>query len=213
MPTAIGRNCRIEVALTFGTVKTVTAVTKAMPGVATSSAHAMTNGTVGRWAVSAGMVELDGQVSRVYNQATNSFELQGLDTTDYTTFTAGTFTPVATWGTLAEAAGYAIGGGEADKLDDTRLQDVKKRNINGLLSAQDVTIDIRNQTFNTAVMDAIESAARRQVAQVYRITLADGSVRVFGGVPSVPGESVAAGQLASGQIGITVDGWVLKGAA
>lgn len=213
MPTALGRNVRVEVALTFATPKTVTAVTKAMPGVATSSAHALANGAVGYWTVGAGMTELHEQATRVYNQSTNSFDLQGLDTTGFGTFSAGTFTPAATFGTLVEAASYEIGGGAANQLDDTRLLDSKTRNVNGLLAAQTVTIGVKNQTVNSAVMDFIESAAKNQTNVLFRITLNDGSVRVFYGVPSLPGESVGSGALASGSFGVTVPGWVTKGAA
>jgi len=213
MTTAVGRNVRLEIGLTYASDKTVTAVTKALPGVATSTSHAMSNGAVGYWTASAGMVELDGQATRVYNQSTNAFDLQGLDTTGYGTFTAGTFTPVATWGTLSEAVGYDIGGGEANLLDDTKLLDSKTRNSNGLLAPQNVTISLKNQTVNGSVMDFIESAAKALTKLVFRITLHDGSVRVFRGVPSVPGESLQSGALASGSFGVTVEGWVTKGAA
>lgn len=213
MPTINGRNVKVEVALTFSAAKSITAVTKAMPGVATSATHGMTNGTVGFLSVSAGMTELDLQAARVYNQAASTFDLQGVDTTNYTTFTAGTFTPAATWGTLTEAASYEIGGGAANLLDDTRLLDAKQRNVNGLLGAQNVNIGIKNQTVNGAVMDFIESAAKNQTNVLFRFTLGDGSVRCLYGNPSMPGESVSVGALASGSFGITVPAWVTKGAA
>ena len=95
MTTAVGRNVKLELATAFNTAKTVTAVTLASPGVATSAAHGMSNGTVGFWTVTAGMVQLDGQATRVYNQAANAFDLQGLNTAGYSAFTAGTFTPLA----------------------------------------------------------------------------------------------------------------------
>jgi hypothetical protein len=43
---------------------------------------------------------------------------------------------------------------------------------------------------------------------VFRITLADGSQRIFRGQPSIPGESVAQGALGSGQMSVTVKGQV-----
>jgi hypothetical protein len=213
MPTNRGINVKLEIALTFSAAKVVTAITKAAPGVATSAAHGLTDGMVGFWTITDGMVELHEQATRVKNSATNAFDLQSLDTTTYSTFTTGTFTPAATWATLSEAVGYSIGGGSANQLDDTRLLDTKTRNVNGLLGAQNVTIDVRNQTFNSAIMDKIETAARTQVNQLYRVTLFDGSSRVFYGMPSMPGENLASGQLASGQFGVTVPQWVLKGAA
>lgn len=213
MTTAVGRGVRIEFAASFSAAKTVTAVTLASPGVATSAAHGMANGTVGYWSASAGMVQLDGQATRVYNQATNNFDLQGLNTAGFSAFTAGTFTPVATWNTLAEAIGYSIGGAAADSLDDTRLSDVSKQEVNGLLPSDSISIDLLSQTFNSTVMQAIEDAAIAQTYMVGRITLADGSVRVFRGQPSRPGESLSRGQLATGQLQFKVKGFVLRGAA
>ena len=61
----------------------------------------MANDTVGYWDVTSGMPQLDEQATRVKNQTTNTFELQGLNTTNYSAFVAGTFTPVATWQTLS----------------------------------------------------------------------------------------------------------------
>jgi hypothetical protein len=213
MTTALGRNCKLEVALTYSAAKTVTAVTLASPGVATSSAHGLANGQVGYWTVTGGMPQLDGQATRVYNQAANAFDLQGLNTSGFTAFTAGTFTPVATWGSVAEAIGYNIGGGAADSLDDTRLSDVIKQEINGLLAADSAQIDILSPTYNTATMQAIEDASIAQTYMVFRITLADGSVRVFRGIPSRPGESLQRGQLATGSFQVKVKGFALKGQA
>lgn len=214
MPTGVGRNVRLEIATTFGAAKNVTALTNASPGVATSTAHAMTNGTVGYWSVAAGMVQLDGQATRVYNQATNTFELQGLNTTSYSAWSGTqTFTPATAWGLLSEAIGYTIGGGTVDKLDDTKLADVLKQEINGLLPPDTVQIDLLSQTFNSTVMQAIEDAALAGTYLVWRITLQDGSVRVFRGSPSRPGESLQRGQLGTGSFQISVKGLVLRGAA
>lgn len=214
MTTAIGRNCKLELALTYATAKTVTAVTLASPGVATSATHAMTNGTVGYWVpTGGGMPQLDGQATRVYNQATNSFELQGLNTLLYSAWVTGTFVPVATWGTLSEVIGYSVGGGQADALDDTKLLDVVKQEVPGLLPADTLQVDLLSQTFNSTVMQLVEDASIAGTYMVGRITLQDGSVRVFRGIPSRPGESLARGQLATGSFQFKVKGFVLRGAA
>lgn len=213
MTTAVGRNVKLEIATAFDTPKTVTAVTLASPGVATSTAHGLANGVVGYWSVSSGMVQLDGQATRVYNQATNSFDLQGLNTSGFSAFVAGTFTPATTWATLGEAIGYSIGGGSPDQLDDTKLTDVTRQTVFGLLPSDTVQIDLLSQTFNSAAMQLIEDASIASTYQVYRLTLNDGSVRVFRGMPSRPGETLQRAQLATGQFQIAVKGFVLRGAA
>lgn len=216
MPTVLGRQCRIEIALTFGPALTINNVTKASPAIATASAaHTLTAGQVGYFGVTDGMTELHNQAARVQASATPAFTLQSLDTTTYSTAVTGgaTYTPALTWGLVDSAAGYEIQGGEADQHDDTRLQDAKKRNVPGLLAAQGLGITTRPQTVNNTVMDRIEAAARNNTALLWRITLSDGSVRVYYGIPSLPGESVQAGALGSGSFSVTGDGWVLKGAA
>lgn len=214
MTTAIGRGVKLEVGLTYSAAKNVTAVTLASPGVATSTSHGLSNGTVGYWTVAAGMVQLDGQATRVANQSTNAFDLQGLNTSSYSTFSGTqTFTPAATWGTVAETIGYQIGGGSPDILDDTRISDVIKQEIIGTLPADTVQIDVLSQTYNSATMQVIEDASIAQTNLVWRLTMQDGSVRVWRGIPSRPGESLQRQQLATGSFQCTVKGFVLKGAA
>lgn len=215
MGTLVGRNVKLEVALTYATAKTVTAVTLGSPGVATSAAHAMANGTVGYWLpTGGGMPQLDGQATRVYNQSTNSFDLQGLNTSAFSAWATGTYVPVATWGTLSEMTNYTIGGGTADQLDDSKSLDIVKQVVFGLLPADTIQIDTLSQTVNTSVMQFIEDAAVATSYCVFRITAGqDGAVRVFRGVPSRPGESMQRGQLATGSFQVAVKGLILKGAA
>ncbi len=215
MGTIVGRNVKLEVALTYSAAKTVTAVTLANPGVATSSTHGMANGTVGYWtATGGGMPQIEGQATRVYNQATNTFELQSLDTTTFSAWASGTFTPVATWGTLSEMVGYNYGGGAAEQLDDTKSLDVVEQVLFGPMPADTVQVDLLAQSFSGTTMAFIESAAINQAYCVFRVTIGqDGSVRVFRGMPSRPGESMQRKQLATGSFQIAVKGMVLKGAA
>lgn len=214
MTTAQGRGVRLEVALTYGTAKTVTAVTKASPGVATSTVHGLANGVVGYWNVTdGGMPQLNQQATRVYNQATNTFELQGLNTAGYSDFTAGTFVPAATWGTLSEAIGYKIGGGSASDQDDTKLLDVVTQLLPGTLAADTVSIDLLSQTYNSVVMQKIEDASIAGTYLLFRVTLQDGATRVFYGTPGRPGEDLSRGSLATGSFQVKTKGLVLKGQA
>jgi hypothetical protein len=208
-----GRGVRVEIAATYGTAKVVTAVTQAATGVATSTAHGMANDTVGYWSGVSGMAQLEGQATRVKNTATNNFDLQGLNTTNYSAFTAGTFTPVATWATMSEATSYDIGGGAADKLDATRLLDITKQEEQGLLPVSNVTLTVLAQDTPSAAMQLLESAVQTQGAVVVRITLPTGAVRVFRAEPSLPGENVQQGQLGTGTLDMAVKGFVLKLAA
>ena len=83
-----GRGIRVEIAATYASPVTVTAVPLADPGVATSTAHGQANTVVGYFSGVTGMEQLEGQACRVKNTAANTFELQGLNTSNFTAFTA-----------------------------------------------------------------------------------------------------------------------------
>lgn len=206
----IGRGVRVEVQKTAAAAKTITAISLAKPGVATSTAHALADGTVGFLDAVAGMVNLDGQAIRIDAPAANTFELQGIDTTTYPAFTAGTFVPVTVWSTLSRSSSYNIGGGAAEKIKTTVLLDEIEQQANGLLAAQTVSFNINHETVDEEALQLISVAAINQAYLVFRITFKDGAQRIFRGQPSMPGEDVGQGALATGTLEVTVKGQVLR---
>jgi hypothetical protein len=213
MPNIKGRGTRVEVAATFGTAKAVTAVSKATTGVATSTAHAMTNNTVGYFNNVSGMVQLERQACRLKNVAANTFDLQGLNTSNYADFTSGDFVPVLTWQSLAEATSYRFGGGSAEKLNATRLIDIVTQEELGNLPADTLSLGLLAQDTPSAAMQLFESAVQTQGICIIRITLGNGAVRVCTIEPGLPGEDVQQGQLGTGTVEGAVKGLVLKLAA
>lgn len=213
MTYAIGRGVRVEVGNTEGSAKTVTAVTSANPPVATSTAHALLAKSVGYFSVATGMPQLEGQAVRFSAVDTNSLTLQDLDATNYGTFTAGTLIPITAWLTVANAVDYSIPEASASPLDTTVLLDDIGQQENGILGAQVATFTIRQQTISDTAMAKIRAAAKTGAYLVFRITLKDGSVRVFRGQPSLPGESLSQGQVGSGSFSVTIKGFVIEGAA
>lgn len=206
----IGRGVRVEVQKTVAAAKTITAISLAKPGVATSTAHALADGTVGFLDAVAGMVNLDRQAIRIDAPAANTFELQGIDTTTYPAFTAGTFVPVTVWSTLSRSSSYNIGGGAAEKIKTTVLLDEIEQQANGLLAAQTVSFNINHETVDEEALQLISVAAINQAYLVFRITFKDGAQRIFRGQPSMPGEDVGQGALATGTLEVTVKGQVLR---
>ena len=203
-----GRNCRVEIAATYAAAKTVTAVTKAVPPVVTSSAHALAEGTIGYFDTASGMDELFGQAASVDATATNTFNAEGIDSTNFGTFVSGTFTPVATWLTLSSATQYEFGGGDADSLDATTLLDRIKQEQAGLLAAQTCQFS-KLSDMQLPAMALVRAAALNDGYIVVRITLSNGERRVFRGQPGLPGESQGINALATSGFGIKVKGQVL----
>ncbi len=214
MTTPIGRGVRVEIGTTEGSAVTVSAITLANPGVATATAHGQSNKTIGYLSGVSGMVQVEGQAVRVASQTTNAFNLEDLETTDYTAF-SGTcsFYPVTAWSTLGRATGFSQPEGGSDVQDDTVLLDVTRQQVQGLLNAQTVTINLKSLTISDSAMTALRRAARRQTYLVFRITLHDGNVRFFRGLPALPSESLDVGALGSGSLTVTVKGQILEGVA
>ena len=205
-----GRNVKIEVSLTTATAKSVTAVSKASPGVATSATHGLTNGTIGFFAASAGMPEIEGMAISVANQAAGTFELEKLDTTSFGTFTTADFTPVATWATLSTATTLQMGGGDASKLDLTTLLDTMRQEENGLLAAQTISIGSFVPDGVNSAIDAVEKAALAGAYLVFRVTFPSGLRLIWRGQPSLPGMDTSVDAPVTGGFNCSVTGRAMR---
>jgi hypothetical protein len=197
-----GRAVRVEIAATYSAPKTVSAISKASPGQATSTAHALAEGAIGYFSAVGGMTELEDQVASVDATATNTFNLEGIDTTNFGTFsTSASFTPVATWATLAAATGYEIGGGDVEQLDTTTLLDNQRQQDVGMLGLQTLSLNMFSDV-QAPAMALLMAAARANGMVVIRMTLSNGERRICRGYPALPSESLAVNQVATGGIQI-----------
>jgi hypothetical protein len=206
-----GRNVRVEVGITEGAPKTVTAVTLSDPGVAVSASHGLVVGSVGYLDDVEGMSPIDGQAVRVSDAGSPSvdnFGLETIDTTDMPAFTSGVFVPVTAWATLAQSTQYQLGGGAPKTEDVGTLIDTTEKLETIKLAAETVSIDIRSLTEDNAALAWIRRQARKATNVVFRITLNDGSQRIFRGQPSIPGESVTQGATGTGQLTVTIKGQI-----
>ena len=174
----IGTNVTVAVQATTDTALTVTSVTKANPGVATSTAHGLTNGDIVYFTVASGMVELDGQAVRVANVSTDTFELESLDTSDYSTFTAGTATEVLTFSTLSNSQNLSMPDATPEKIDITTLIDRSKQYTYGLPDAPDGSISGLYDPLSTAV-GLVKAATKANTPLVFKVTWSGGQVLIF----------------------------------
>ena len=172
-----GINTAVEVQATLDTAKTITAITKANPGVATSSAHGLTNGDVVVLAVQ-GMAELDGLAVRVASVTTDTFALEGVNTTGYGTFSSGTAQEVATWDTFASLQSISLPNQEANKLDITTIHDNQAQETLGIAGAVSGTMSGLFAPTETAVTN-LRTATRNTDPRAFRITFENGIKAVF----------------------------------
>jgi hypothetical protein len=136
----IGTNMSVAVQSTIGSPLAVTILTLANPGVATSAGHGYSNGDYVYFAVTDGTVELDGQACRIANKTTDTFELEGVNTTGYSAWVSGTVTKVTAFSTLSSAQNITMPNAAPAKLDATRLIDKAKQYLFGLPDAPEGSI-------------------------------------------------------------------------
>lgn len=176
----IGTNMSVQVQNTTGTAITdATGITKANPGVVTTTgAHGLTAGDIVVFTVTAGMVELDGQAVRVANETSTTFELESLDTSDYSTFTAATITEVTAFHTLSNAQSISMPDATPNKIDATTLIDKSKQNLFGLPESPDGSIPGLYDPQNAGVL-AIKAATKSNSELVFKVNWAGGQVTIF----------------------------------
>lgn len=102
----------VDVQTALGTAKTITAITKANPAEATSAAHGLADGDLVLLKIT-GMRQLNYRVARIANSDTNTFELEGIDSTLFDTFVSGTAEEITFGATAATFVDVTPSGGEA----------------------------------------------------------------------------------------------------
>jgi hypothetical protein len=213
MGTIVGRNLKLEVALTYRADSPdfiPSGITKDYPPVVTKSGHGAITGDIGFWTMPGGMVELDEQAAYVRRLTDNTFEMPGLESTDFSTYTTGLFTVGETWGVISEASQLTVGGGAAAEIDDGRLLDIKDRTISGNLAAQNVTVSIRPQEQAGEAMQFVKRQAKKTAKLLFKASKNGVVLLCWYGAPSLPGLSVANGAGATGDFSIQVPQFVVE---
>ena len=203
----IGRNTTVEVENTLGAAVTITAIKQAdwlaSPSgeQVTANAHGFINGDIVVFTVS-GMSQLDGQVARVANKTTNTFDIEGIDTTLYSAFTSGTVQKVSAFLTLGVARSVQAGNVSPNRLESTTLLDNEKQYVLGMSDTPEITIDILSAPLDSAVV-RLDTAARLGSNIVFRLTMSDASKRLFRGQVTTASESISVNELVTGSLAVT----------
>lgn len=202
-----GINTRVEIQASLDAAKTITGITKANPGVVTSTSHGYANGDVVVLAVS-GMNELDGVAVRVANVAANTFELEGIDTTTFGTFTAGTAREVVTWDTFASLQSIDLPNQQAQQIDITTIHDTQRQETLGLAGAVSGTMSGLFSPTEAAVVN-MRNATRQTAPRAFRMTFETGQKAIFNAdVAAGQGFSLQQNQAATAQYGLTIKRFV-----
>jgi hypothetical protein len=156
---------------------TISGITKANPGVVTATAHGLNNGDYVKLLVQ-GMFQVDSRVFRVANKTTDTFELEGENTTSYDTFSSGTAEAITFGTTMTTAVGLQASGGDFDFIDVTTIHDNVKKQVPGTASAGVYTFDNLWDPADTALA-ALKAASDNQAQRCVKFRFAGGQIVTF----------------------------------
>lgn len=106
---------KVAVQSALAAPKTITAISKANPAVAGSTAHGYANGTYLLLKI-VGMTQLNYRVVRVSGTDTDDFELEGIDSTLFDDFVSGTAEEITFGAQASTLQSFSVSGGEAGAI-------------------------------------------------------------------------------------------------
>ena len=170
----------VSIASGYGPVKTVTALTNASPGVATSTAHALTLGTY--LEVTSGWSRLDNKIVRLINPLANTFDLEGIDTTLTSIYPAGSGTgsvrAISGFTQLSQILTSSTSGGDQQFLTYQFLESDAQRQIPTTKNPQTVKFSVADDPALAGFILA-GVANDDRLPRAVRITLANGAILLY----------------------------------
>lgn len=176
----VWKNVAVSMQSAIAAAKTITNITKANPGVVSATAHGFENGDIVYLDIQ-GMHQLNEKAVRVANKTTDTFELEGVDTTLFDTFTTGTAAEVTLGTTVSTATTISSSGGDFDFIDTTTIHANAKSQIPGLPNATTFSMDHIWDASDAGLL-AMKAASDAQAKRVFKFTFGSGGkVLLFAG--------------------------------
>ena len=172
----------------------ITAVTKANPAVATCSGSAPANGSY-VYLLAQGMTQVNERLFRVAGSSGSTFQLEGVDSTLYDTFTSGSGQVHTLGVSLNSARNVAASGGEASEVDISTIHDLTRKVIPGPTSASQFDFECFWDPSDAGLM-ALKTASDARIKRAMMLSWPDGVRILFGGyvaasmVPTGSGQDV-----------------------
>jgi len=128
--------------------KTITGITQANPAVVTCTAHGYTDGDVVWITGVVGMQQVNNRAFIVDGSGDspltpNSFQLKGVNSTNYTTYVSGGEAAKATMSAVGEVSGIPeMGGSEPNEIDVSHLQSIASEKLAGIPRQSNVSFNV-----------------------------------------------------------------------
>ena len=175
----------VSLATTYGSVLTVSGITNANPGVATSTAHGLANGDL--VLITSGWSNLNNRIVRVATSATNTFALEGIDTTSTSLYPAGsgagTATKITALTQVSQIMGFTTSGGDQQFANFSFLEQNFETQIPTIFSAQSIQMDIADDP-TLAGYIALKAASDARAVRALKLAMPDGSFILYQGYVS-----------------------------
>lgn len=169
----------------FGSAKTVSSITNANPGVATSAGHGFTDGDF--VIMASGWSNLNERVIRIAGSATDAFNIGGIDTSSTERFpvgsSAGTATEVTAWTQISQILEMSTSGGDQQFANYSFLEQDFESQIPTITSAQSITIGIADDA-TLGGYQALKTAGEARAVRPMKLQLPGGSFILYYGYVS-----------------------------
>lgn len=172
----------VDVQTALAAPKTISAITQADPAVASSTAHGYTDGDILLLKVN-GMIDLDYAVVRVANSTTDSFEIEGVDSTSFRAFISGTAEEI-TFGASADTfTTVSATGGTAEAVLVQTIH--RRRGYNKPGNEEPLVFEFGSLWVpSDPALVELNKASRARTIRATRFTFSDGSLGLFAGYAS-----------------------------
>ncbi len=189
-------NVAIAMQSALASAKTITGITVGATATVTSTAHGYANGDYVLLTVQ-GMRQVDGRIFRVSSQTTNSFVLEGEDTSAFDAFTSGTCQAITFGTSITTATSVSGSGGDFGFIDTTTIHDNAKTQIPELPNAASYSMD-NIWDISDAGLRAMKVASDAQAKRCFKFTFGSGGqIMLFNGYV---GASLLPGGQAQGMV-------------
>ena len=191
MPIRTNSGLKLFMESAIAAAKTITAITKAAPGVFSSTAHGFANGDLILLEIQ-GMVELHGSLVKVVSVATDTFQVAGvdgstgLDTTLFSTFSSGTAKKLTLGTSITGVQDFSFSGGEIKTEDTTTVNDTIDTQIVVGATAQAAEMTMQWDP-GAAAQKAMLDAFRTRANKGFRVVWPDGANVLFYGTVGYTG--------------------------
>lgn len=199
------RGATLAIQSALASAKTITAISKASEASVTAT-HDYSVGDYVLIDAVVGMTEINQVVARVKSVSTTvSFVLEGIDSTNFTTYASGGTAQKITFGKAFDSVtNVDLPDGQPDENDITTIHDTERQVAFGHDAKLTGTLSVIANPLNTAVIE-VQTAAAAQQRRAFLLTFASGQKVLWNAYcTGGSGFSGGVGSAGTGQIALTL---------